>query len=118
MRKKMTLMVAVGATAALLMGATITPALAQSVDIDGDENSVDVTREGSDVRYNAVAQNLIGSIGDVEQSQYGNSDAVSGDASAWADDESEATATSEATAEVDQSQGVWVVQYNSALNDF
>ena len=109
---------AVGARAALLMGATIAPALAQSVDIDGDENIVDVTREGSDVRYNAVAQNLIGSIGDVEQSQYGNSDAVSGDARAWADDDSEATATSEATAEVDQSQGVWVVQYNSALNDF
>ena len=108
---------AVGATAALLMVAT-SPAFALDVDVIGDENNVDVTREGSDVRYNAVAQNLIGSIGDVDQSQYGNSDAVSGDASAWADDDSEATATSEATAEVDQSQYFTVVQYNSALNDF
>jgi hypothetical protein len=109
---------AVGATAALLMGATITPALALSVDVVGDENNVDVTREGSDVRYNAVAQNLIGSIGDVTQDQFGQADAVSGDATADATGDSEATATSEATAEVDQSQYFTVVQYNSALNDF
>ena len=108
---------AVGATAALLIVAT-SPAFALDVDVIGDENNVDVTREGSDVRYNAVAQNIIGSIGDVTQDQFGQADAVSGDASAYAADDSEATATSEATAEVDQSQGFWVVQYNSALNDF
>jgi hypothetical protein len=108
---------AVGATAALLMVAT-SPAFALDVDVIGDENNVDVTREGSDVRYNAVAQNIIGSIGDVTQDQFGQADAVSGDATADATGDSEATATSEATAEVDQSQYFTVVQYNSALNDF
>jgi hypothetical protein len=37
---------------------------------------------------------------------------------AYADDDSEATADSAATAGVDQSQGFTVVQFNSALNDF
>ena len=105
---------AVGATAALLMVAT-TPALAQSVDIVGDENTV--TNEGDNTEYNAIAQNLLGSIGDVEQSQYGEATADS-DANAYADDDSEATADSAATAGVDQSQGFTVVQFNSALNDF
>jgi hypothetical protein len=112
MRNKMTMMVAVVA----LMVAMLAPAaLAQSVDIDGDENTV--TNEGDNTEYNAVAQNLIGSIGDVDQSQYGVAVADS-DASAYADDHSEATADSAATAEVDQSQHFTVVQYNSALNDF
>lgn len=93
---------AVGATAALLMVAT-SPALAQDVDIVGDENTV--TNEGDNVEFNAVAQNIIGSIGDVEQSQFGEADAIAVD-------------DSEATAEVDQSQHFTVVQYNSALNDF
>ena len=114
MKKKL---FAVGATAALLMVAT-SPAFALDVDVIGDENNVDVTREGSDVRYNAVAQNIIGSIGDVNQTQGGVALAESGDATADATGDSEATATSEATAEVDQSQYFTVVQYNSALNDF
>ncbi len=104
---------AVGATAALLMGATITPALAQVTDIVGDENNVDVTREGDNVEFDAVAQNIIGSIGDVEQSQFGVAVAES-DVSA--DDES--TVDSEASAEVDQTQDFTVLQFNSALNDF
>jgi hypothetical protein len=112
MRKKMTMMVAVVA----LMVAMLAPAaLAQSVDIVGDENTV--TNEGDNTEYNAIAQNLLGSIGDVEQSQYGEATADS-DASAYADDDSEATADSAATAGVDQSQGFTVVQFNSALNDF
>ena len=112
MRKKMTMMVAVVA----LMVAMLAPAaLALSVDIVGDENTV--TNEGNNVEYDAVAQNLLGSIGDVDQSQYGEATADS-DASAYADDDSEATADSAATAEVDQSQGFRVVQFNSALNDF
>jgi hypothetical protein len=115
MRKKMTLMVAV---VALMVAMFTSAAFALDVDIDGDENNVDVTREGANVEFDATCQNLIGSIGDVEQSQYGNSDAVSGDADADADDESEATATSEATAEVDQSQWFTVVQANSCRNDF
>lgn len=60
--------VAVGATATLLMVA-ITPALARDVDVSGDENVV--STEGDNVEYNAVAQNVIGSIGDVEQWQFG-----------------------------------------------
>ena len=113
MRNKMTMMVAVVA----LMVAMLAPAaLANSVvDIVGDENTV--TNEGNNVEYDAVAQNLLGSIGDVDQSQYGEATADS-DASAYADDDSEATADSAATAEVDQTQGFRVVQYNSALNDF
>ena len=100
MRKKMTMMVAVVA----LMVAMLAPAaLAQSVDIVGDENTV--TNEGDNTEYNAIAQNIIGSIGDVEQTQ-------EGEATAEAEDDSEATA------EVDQSQDFRVVQFNSALNDF
>ena len=91
---------AVGATAALMVAMLAPAALANSVvDIVGDENTV--TNEGDNTEYNAIAQNLLGSIGDVEQSQYG-----------------EATADSAATAGVDQSQGFTVVQFNSALNDF
>ena len=100
MRKKMTLMVA----AVALMVAMLAPAaLALSVDIDGDENTV--TNEGDDVQFDATCQNLIGSIGDVEQTQ-------EGEATAEAEDDSEATAG------VDQSQDFRVVQFNSALNDF
>ena len=100
MRKKMTLMMAVVA----LMVAMLAPAaLAQTTDIVGDENTV--TNEGYNVEFDAVAQNLIGSIGDVEQTQEGNATA-------------EATDDSEATAGVDQSQDFRVVQFTSALNDF
>ena len=113
MRKKMTMMVAV---VALLVAMLAPAALANSVvDIVGDENTV--TNEGDNTEYDAVAQNLIGSIGDVDQSQYGEAWADS-DATADADDDSEATADSAATAEVDQTQGFRVVQFNSALNDF
>ena len=91
------------------------PALAQDTEIDGDENVV--TNEGDDTQYNAVCQNIIGSIGDINQTQYGNSDAVS-DANANADDDSEATANSEAVAEVAQEQDVTIAQVNECLNDF
>ena len=112
MRNKMTLMVAVVA----LMVAMLAPAaLALSVDIVGDENTV--TNEGDNVRFHATCQNLIGSIGDVDQSQVGVAWADS-EATADADDDSEATADSAATAEVDQSQWFTVVQANSCRNDF
>ena len=91
------------------------PALAQDTEIDGDENVV--TNEGAETQYNAVCQNIIGSIGDINQTQYGNSDAVS-DANANADDDSEATANSEAVAEVAQEQDVTIAQVNECLNDF
>ena len=95
--------------------AAAAPVFAQDTDIDGDENVV--TNEGADTQYNAVCQNIIGSIGDITQNQSGDADAVS-DATATADDESEATADSEAVAEVAQEQGVTIEQVNECLNDF
>ena len=110
MRKMMLL----AAMLAMVLAAAM-PALAQDTEIDGDENVV--TNEGADTQYNAVCQNIIGSIGDINQTQYGNSDAVS-DANANADDDSEATANSEAVAEVAQEQDVTIAQVNECLNDF
>jgi len=95
--------------------AAAAPVFAQSTEIDGDENTV--TNEGAETQYNAVCQNIIGSIGDITQNQSGDADAVS-DATATADDESEATADSEAVAEVAQEQGVTIEQVNECLNDF
>jgi hypothetical protein len=95
--------------------AAAAPVFAQSTEIDGDEN--EVTNEGADTQYNAVCQNIIGSIGDITQNQSGQADAVS-NASATADDDSEATADSEAVAEVAQEQGVTIEQVNECLNDF
>jgi len=85
---------AVGATAALLMTAT-SPAFAYTLAID----------DGDDVEFNAIAQNISGGFGDVEQSQFGEATA-------------DASGDSAAAAEVSQSQGFTFVQYNSALNDF
>ena len=78
------------------------PALAQDTDVVGDENVV--TNEGDDTQYNAVCQNIIGSIGDISQQQSGNADAVAVD-------------DSNAVAEVAQEQGVSVAQVNQCLND-
>src|SRR4028119_2026857 len=59
--------------------AAAAPVFAQDTDVVGDENAVDVTTEGDDTQYNAVCQNIIGSIGDITQNQSGQADAVSGD---------------------------------------
>ena len=98
MRKMMLL----AAMLAMVLAAAM-PALAQDTEIDGDENVV--TNEGADTQYNAVCQNIIGSIGDINQSQYGQSNAV-------------ATDDSEAVAEVAQEQDVTIAQVNRCLNDF
>ncbi len=74
--------------------AAAAPAFAQAVAID----------EGDDVEYNAVCQNIIGSIGDINQDQSGSADAVATDDSA-------------AAAEVAQSQGVTIEQVNNCLNE-
>ncbi len=98
--RRITLMVAVVA----LMVAMFAPAaLAQETDIVGDENVV--TNEGDSVEYNAVCQNIIGSVGDIEQTQYGEADAVAVD-------------DSNAVAEVDQDQDVSIEQGNYCLNDY
>jgi hypothetical protein len=100
MRKKMTLMVALVA----LMVAVFAPAaFAYHIDVVGDENVV--RTEGDDVQYNAVCQNIIGSVGDIDQAQYGNAEA-------------EAEDDSNAVAEVDQEQDVTLYQANRCLNDY
>ncbi len=102
MRKRMTLMVA----AVALMVAMFAPAaFASHIDVDvvGDENVV--VNEGDNVEFNAVCQNIIGSIGDIEQTQEGEADAVAVD-------------DSNAVAEVDQEQHVTIEQANRCLNDF
>jgi LPXTG-motif cell wall-anchored protein len=74
--------------------AAAAPAFAQTLAID----------EGDDVEYNAVCQNILGAVGDIEQEQ-------EGEASAVADDDSAAAA------EVAQSQGVTIEQVNECLNE-
>jgi hypothetical protein len=100
MRKRIALMVA----AVALMVAMFAPAaFAYHIDVVGDENVV--RTEGDDVQYNAVCQNIIGSVGDIDQRQYGNAEAT-------AEDDSEATAT------VEQEQDVTLYQANRCLNDY
>ena len=87
--KKLMLMVAMLA----MMLAMAAPAFAQTVAID----------EGDDVEFNAGAQNIIGEVGDINQSQYG---------------EAEAEDDSAAAASVDQSQDVTISQSNVFGNGF
>jgi hypothetical protein len=89
--KKLMLMVAMLA----MMLAMAAPAFAQTVAID----------EGDDVEFNAGAQNIIGEVGDINQSQYGEAEAEAEDDSA-------------AAASVDQSQGVSILQSNVFGNFF
>ena len=110
-------MFAVAATAALMLAAS-SPALAYEIDVVGDENVVTYESVGDSTEYNAIAQNISGGFGDITQSQFGQADAVSGDATAVSDDESVSVADSSAEANVSQSQDFTLVQYNSALNDF
>lgn len=58
---------------------------------------------GDDVQYNAICQNILGSIGDITQGQ-------TGDANAAAEQYSEAVAV------VAQEQGVSIAQVNACLN--
>ena len=87
-------MFAVGATAALLMAAA-SPAFADTLAVN----------DGDDAEFDAVAQNISGGFGDVDQSQLGEATA-------------EASGDSAAAAGVSQEQGFTFVQFNSALNDF
>src|SRR3990170_926100 len=60
--------------------------------------------EGDDVEYNAVCQNILGSVGDITNTQDADADAVAVDDSA-------------AAAEVAQSQDVTIEQVNECLNE-
>ena len=83
------------AMVAALMLVAASPAFAQAVAID----------EGNDVQFNAVGQNIIGSVGDVTQTQVGTATAVAVDDSA-------------ASASVSQTQDFSITQSNVVLNDF
>ena len=71
------------------------PAFAQSIAID----------EGNDVEFNAGAQNIVGSVGDISQTQVGM-------ATATADNDSAAAAS------VSQAQDVSISQTNEFGNGF
>src|ERR671911_1847677 len=73
--------------------AAAAPALAQAVAADG----------GDDVQYNAVCQNILGSVGNIDNTQGGAAEAVANNDSA-------------AAAEVAQKQGVSIQQVNQCLN--
>lgn len=73
--------------------AAAAPALAQAVSVG----------EGDDVQYNAVCQNILGSIGNITNTQGGAAIANANDDSA-------------AAAEVAQKQGVAITQVNECLN--
>jgi hypothetical protein len=71
------------------------------------------------VEYNAVCQNLIGSIGGITQGQFGDADAIA-NAPASAGEETtggaSAETSAEAVAEIAQEQGVSIAQVNECLN--
>jgi len=83
------------AMVAALMLVAASPAFAQAMAID----------EGDDTEFNAVAQNLIGPVGDVTQTQVGTATAVAVDNSA-------------ASASVSQTQDVSISQSNVVGNGF
>ncbi len=91
--------VAAVAAALFVLGPAATAAFGQAEAGDG----------GDDVQYSAVCQNIIGSIGDITQVQFGDADAVAGTAA-------DAQYSSEAVAEVAQEQGVSIGQVNECLN--
>jgi hypothetical protein len=82
------------------------PAFGQGA--DGDTGATPVTggkgsNPGDDVQYDAICQNILGSIGDISQGQTGNANVAS-------------DRYSEAVAEVAQEQGVSLEQINACLN--
>ncbi len=85
-----------GAMVALMLVAAA-PAFAQ----DGDV----IITQGDRAEFNAGAQNIVGSVGDISATQTGHADAI-------AVDESVASAT------VTQTQDVGVTQSNFAFNDW
>ena len=89
--KKLMLVVAMLA----MMLAMAAPAFAQTIAID----------EGDDVEFNAGAQNIIGSVGDISNTQTGTAESVAVDDSA-------------AAASVTQTQEVSISQSNEFGNGF
>ena len=89
---------------AMVLAAAV-PAFAQSATAGASAGATAVVGGSDDGQYNAnaVCQNIIGSIGDITQTQSGDADAIAADDSA-------------AAADVAQEQGVTLNQVNQCLN--
>ena len=88
----------------MLLAAMLAMALAAAAPVLAQD--VNVTT-GDNVQYNAICQNIIGSIGDISASQSGS--AAAGNASDMDD--------SVAIADIAQEQGITIVQANECLNN-
>ena len=87
----------------MLLAAMLAMVLAAAAPVFAQDD-ITIT-QGDETQYNAVCQNIIGSIGAIEQDQDGVADGVAVDDSA-------------AVAQVAQEQGVTVEQVNECLNNF
>ncbi len=90
--------------------AAAAPAFAQSVNAGDDV----VVNDAGDVEYNAVCQNILGSIGDIDSGNTANAGADA-DASVGADD-SAISVDNAAAADIAQESGVTIEQANECLN--
>ena len=87
----------------MLLAAMLAMVLAAAAPVFAQDD-ITIT-QGDETQYNAVCQNIIGSIGDITQNQSGAADSI-------------AIEDSAAVAEVAQEQGVTVEQVNECLNNF
>ena len=87
----------------MLLAAMLAMVLAAAAPVFAQDD-ITIT-QGDETQYNAVCQNIIGSIGAIDQDQDGVADGVAVDDSA-------------AVAQVAQEQGVTVEQVNECLNNF
>ena len=86
----------------MLLAAMLAMVLAAAAPVFAQDITI---TQGDETQYNAVCQNIIGSIGDITQNQSGAADSIAIDDSA-------------AVAQVAQEQGVTVEQVNACLNQF
>ena len=84
----------------MLLAAMLAMVLAAAAPVFAQDITI---TQGDETQYNAVCQNIIGSIGDITQNQSGAADSIAIDDSA-------------AVAQVAQEQGVTVEQVNACLN--
>ncbi len=87
----------------MLLAAMLAMVLAAAVPAFAQATAVNEGSDDGQYNANAVCQNIIGSIGDITQTQSGDADAVAVDDSA-------------AAADVAQEQGVTINQVNECLN--
>ena len=87
----------------MLLAAMLAMVLAAAVPAFAQATAVTEGSDDGQYNANAVCQNIIGSIGDITQTQSGDADAIAADDSA-------------AAADVAQEQGVTINQVNQCLN--